>query len=428
MQDSKHYDMLRKMPLNSSVTPGLWQVPRLIAEQRWLGGVAAAIASEVGVEALAIRLAFVLLTLSNGIGLALYAGCWLWFTYAGRVRANNLRSRGATDEYRPLLKARSDTRRWIGVGSIVLGLVVLTRNLFPPSMKDGTLWPVAVAAFGLLLAWSSGKVDWSQPRELVRAGGGLALIASGVIAFIALNFGRNLAPQALLIATGVLSLVVVIVAPWLWRAASQVGEQRIERTRAEERAEFAAHLHDSVLQTLSLIIRNADDPAMSRQLARRQERELRNWLFGKVQTAGKQQSFRAALSQLAGEVEDLHGVPVETVVVGEGPITESTHALLAATREALVNAARHCHAAKIDLYGEYQSDSIEIYVRDKGRGFDKASVAPDRQGLAESVYGRMQRAGGSATITSELGEGTEVALTLPLSLPPKLDEKELGRV
>lgn len=405
--------MLGPMPRNSYQNKGLWQVPRLRPEHRWLAGVADALAVEVGVEPLLIRLAFVQLTLSQGLGLALYAACWLWFTYAARLRATELAGVPEWEKFSPMPKAASPLRRWLGVGSILLGLVLLARKTLPSSLGDGELWPVAVAAFGLLLAWSSGKVDWSHPRELVRAGGGLALIAAGVIAFIVLNFARTVAPQALLVATGALSLVVVVVAPWLWRAASQVSEQRLERTRAEERAEFAAHLHDSVLQTLSLITRNAEDATITRQLARRQERELRQWLFGNALNANKGGSFRSALTELAGQVEDLHGVAIEVVVVGDAEIGDSVNAILAAAREALVNAARHSKASSIDLFGEVQSDIIEVYVRDKGVGFDPAAVAKDRQGLSASIYGRMQRAGGCATVNSRQGNGTEVTLTIP---------------
>jgi signal transduction histidine kinase len=387
----------------------LWQVPRLRADQRWLGGVAAAIAVEVGVTALPIRLAFVLLTLTGGIGLALYASAWLWFTYHARSRA------GAA--YLPVPKALSPARRQLGLLLVVCGLLVLSRGLFSFGVGDATLWPVALAAFGMLLAWSSGKVGWSAPYELLRAVGGLLLVAAGVVAFIALNFCASVAPKALLVATAALSLVVVVVAPWLWRAASQLSEERIRRTRADERAELAAHLHDSVLQTLSLIQQNADDRNATVQLARRQERELREWLFGRSgagsSSAGDPPSFRTALERLGAEVEQLHHVPVEVVVVGDGPLEGRASAALGAAREALVNAARHSGAPRVDVYGELGPERLEIFVRDTGRGFERASVPDDRRGLRESIVGRMERAGGSASILSAPGKGCEVALLLP---------------
>lgn len=405
--------MLCTMKPASVTAAPYWQVPRLRPERRWLGGVAAAIAVELGVEPLVIRLAFVVLTMSGGLGLALYAAAWLWFTYA--VRASD---RESPDGYVPVPKGKTRAHRIVGVLSVVVGAMLAARRALPAGVHDAALWPVAVAAFGLLLAWSSGEVDWSEPRELARAAGGLSLIAAGVIGFIVLNFGRTVAPQALLLATGILSLVVTIVAPWLWRAAAQVSHQRLERARAVERAELAAHLHDSVLQTLSLITRNADDPAATRKLARRQERELRQWLFGGTAQTSENETFREALARTAAEVEDQHGVPIETVSVGDGPGTdERMQALLAATREALVNASRHSGAASVDLFGEFGANQVEVFVRDKGCGFVAEAVPTDRRGLEESVVGRMQRMGGQASVTSNPGHGTEVVLVLPLDGP-----------
>lgn len=396
----------------SSLLPH-WQMPRIRSRDRWLAGVAGAIATEIGVSPVVIRIGFVLLTLSGGIGLALYAAAWLSFTYHERRHAERV--------YQPIPKGRSASHRLVGVASIVIGFVLFNSNVLAIGVGDATLWPVALAAFGMLLAWSSGKVDWAAPFELLRAVGGLTLAAAGVIGFIALNFGASAAPKALLIGTAVLSGVVLVVAPWLWRAASQVSEARLERLRAHERAEVAAHLHDSVLQTLCLIQRSAGDRAATISLARRQERELRDWLFGKAggkagpsaETGGAGGDFRAALAELASQVEELHGVPVEVVVVGEAALDERLATTLSAAREALVNAAKHSQAARVDVYAELAPTSLELFVRDTGRGFDAGSVPSDRRGLSESIVGRMQRAGGQASIRSQPGAGTEVALTMP---------------
>jgi len=387
-----------------STLPPLWQMPRLRSRERWLAGVAQAIATEIGVTPLWIRIAFVLLTLSSGIGLALYAAAWLSFTYYERHHPGR--------DYQPVPKARTPRRRAIGVASIVLGLVLFSDQALPSGVGDASLWPVSMAAFGMLLAWSSGKVDFAAPFELIRAVGGLALVAAGVIGFIALNFGAAAAPKALLVSTLVLSGVVLVVAPWLWRAASQVSEARLERVRQAERAEVAAHLHDSVLQTLSLIQRSAGDRAATLSLARRQERELREWLFGNA-GASKESDFRAALTELAGEVETLHGVPVEVVIVGDAALDDGLRAALAAAREAMVNAAKHSGAARVDVYAELGQSSLELFVRDTGRGFDPPAVPKDRRGVCESIVGRMSRAGGHASIGSAPGRGTEVALVLP---------------
>lgn len=394
--------------MNTTTSPGpLWQVPRVRADQRWLGGVAAAIAVEVGVDASWIRLAFVLLTLVGGVGLALYAACWLWFTYQARRRP--------AQAYVPVPKGATPARRAVGVCAVVLGLTLAADRALSTRLLDTTVWPVAVSVFGILLVWSSGKVDWAAPSELIRAVIGLLLVAVGVIAFIVSNLGLSVAPQALVISTVLLSGVILIVAPWLWRAASQVGEERLKRIRADERAQLAAHLHDSVLQTLSLIQRSADDKQATINLARRQERELREWLFGSTSRHGGQKQFRAALVELAAEVEELHGLPVEVVVVGDGLVDDAMQTALFATRELMVNAAKHSGAPRVDVYGELGRDKLEIFVRDTGRGFDPRSVPPDRRGLADSVIGRMERMGGSVTISTsgEVGRGTEVALSIP---------------
>jgi signal transduction histidine kinase len=393
-----------RMLTASSPTPPLWQMPRLSTRNRWLAGVAGAIATEIGVAPVVIRIAFVLLTLSGGIGLALYAGAWLSFRYYDEHHRGRV--------YRPYPKGRSPRRRLLGVASVVVGVVLFSKNVLAIGLGDVHVWPVAVAAFGMLLAWSSGKVDWAAPFELLRAVGGLTLAAAGVIGFIALNFGASTAPKALLIGTAVLSGVVLVVAPWLWRAASQVSEARAERRRANERAELAAHLHDSVLQTLSLIQRSAGDRAATVSLARRQERELRDWLSGKA-GVDSGRDFRARLAELAGEIETLHDVPVEVVVVGEAPIDDRLSAALSAAREAMINAAKHSGAPRVDVYAELGESSLELFVRDTGRGFEPAAIPADRRGVCESIVGRMQRAGGQASIASEPGRGTEVALTMP---------------
>jgi signal transduction histidine kinase len=303
----------------------------------------------------------------------------------------------------------------------VLGLGLAADRVLSAGIGERAVWPVAVSMFGVLMVWSSGKVDWSAPTELVRAVMGLLLVAAGVIAFVVSNLGVAVAPKALVISTVVLAGIILVVAPWLWRAASQVGEDRLERIRADERARLAAHLHDSVLQTLSLIQRSADDKQATVNLARRQERELREWLFGGEARRSGEQQFRSALVEMAAEVEDLHGVPVEVVVVGDGSVDETVQAVLAATRELITNAAKHSAAPRIDVYGEIAPDRLEIFVRDKGVGFDPGRVPPDRRGLADSVIGRVERVGGSVAISSSVSRatsddrrGTEVALVVPL--------------
>ncbi|RYJ06307.1 MAG: ATPase, partial [Actinomycetales bacterium] len=173
-----------------------------------------------------------------------------------------------------------------------------------------------------------------------------------------------------------------------------------------------AHLHDSVLQTLALLQKNAGDQATVATLARRQERELRAWLYGDEQADGE--SFAAALRSVVTEVEDLHQVPVELIVVGDTPLDADVSALVRATREAVVNAAKHAGVDRVDVYGEHDGRRIEVFVRDRGVGFDPGAVADDRMGVRGSIIDRVERHGGTAEVRSAPGEGTEVVLRMPV--------------
>ncbi len=200
--------------------------------------------------------------------------------------------------------------------------------------------------------------------------------------------------------------------PWMARQARALAAERAERIRSQERAELAAHLHDSVLQTLALIQRRSGDARTVGTLARRQERELRQWLGG-VAPAAAESSLAAALTAAAQEIEELHGVEVEVVTVGDCPLDDRLRALVGAAREAMANAARFSGAGKVDLYAEVGADTgVQAFVRDRGAGFDPASVPADRRGLRESIIGRMERHDGRARVESEPGEGTEVELTM----------------
>jgi signal transduction histidine kinase len=195
-----------------------------------------------------------------------------------------------------------------------------------------------------------------------------------------------------------------------WRLAGQLARERSERIRSQERAEMAAHLHDSVLQTLALIQR-ADAPRDMVALARNQERELRAWLNGRQPTGDD--TLASAIEKVAASVELTLKVPVEVVTVGDAPLDDRLRAVVEACREATVNAAKHSGAPQISIYVEVEPASVTAFVRDQGSGFDPESVASDRRGIAESIHGRMQRAGGSATIVSEMLGGTEVQLSMP---------------
>jgi signal transduction histidine kinase len=208
--------------------------------------------------------------------------------------------------------------------------------------------------------------------------------------------------------------LAVLLGPWVLRLWRDLSSERRERIRSEERAEMAAHLHDSVLQTLALVQRNSGTPRELAALARRQERELRQWLYTEREAHGlAATSFHERLQQICADVEDRYDVSVDLVVVGDTGLDERVEALLAATGEAVVNAAKHAGMADVAVYAEVEGERIEVFVRDRGRGFDPAAVAPDRHGIRDSIKGRLERHGGRAVVTSTPGEGAEITLELP---------------
>jgi signal transduction histidine kinase len=236
------------------------------------------------------------------------------------------------------------------------------------------------------------------------------LVLAGLGAFLAANDAFAVARQIALAVIVTIAGLALILGPWIRRMTSELAEERRERIRSEERAEMAAHLHDSVLQTLALIQRKADQPRELVALARRQERELRAWLYGS--TNGSSGTLARAIETMATEVEEVHGVAVDVVTVGDVALGPSTDALVQAAREAVVNAAKHSGANAVSVYVETDGDRVTVFIRDRGHGFDPGSVPGDRQGISSSIRDRMSRHGGNATITSSADEGTEVMLEL----------------
>jgi signal transduction histidine kinase/phage shock protein PspC (stress-responsive transcriptional regulator) len=388
---------------------------------RVLAGVAGGLGERLGVDPLLVRVAFAVLAIAGGAGVVLYVGLWALSAEPDGGEATPVRQR------RPL------GRQALALGSIVLGALLLLRD-FGLWFGDLVVWPVALAAAGSALIWAR-----SDDRDGRRAAGAAARPPANRVE--ALLLGRSsllrIALGGLLVATGMglvlagshalaaagsalLAMAVtaaglgLILGPWTFRLARQLGEERRGRIRSEARAELAAHLHDSVLHTLALIQR-ADAPPDVVSLARRQERELRAWLYGPPSLpAGR---LRPAVEAIAARVEQQHGVPVEVVVVGDAPLDERARAVVDACQEAAVNAARHSGAPLVAVYVEVEPDQLTGYVRDQGKGFDPELVPPDRRGIADSIKGRMQRHGGSATIVSAPGEGTEVQLRMPRGSP-----------
>jgi signal transduction histidine kinase len=240
---------------------------------------------------------------------------------------------------------------------------------------------------------------------------GVGLVGTGVGVFLAANNAFEAIRQGILATAGIVIGLMLVFGPWWWRLAKQLTDERRGRIRSDERAEVGAHLHDSVLQTLALIQRNAADPKAVMGLARRQERELRSWLHGEpFAPAGA--TFGAAIERAAAEVEELHGVAVDEVTVGDCPLDERLQAVVGAVREALVNAAKWSGVTAVSVYTEVEDDLVSVFVRDRGKGFDLDAVGDGHHGIAESIRGRMARHGGRAEIRSSPGEGTEVELVM----------------
>jgi signal transduction histidine kinase len=258
---------------------------------------------------------------------------------------------------------------------------------------------------------------------VVRVLSGAVFVAAGIAVFLLGNIQLGQVQFALLAVVATLVGVAVLTVPWWLRLARDLGEERRERIVETERAEIAAHLHDSVLQTLALIQRQSDQPREVLRLARGQERELRHWLYGPT-GYGRQRSasgdpvldsgLAEAITAAAAEVEDTYAIDVRPVVVGDRPLDDGLRALVLAAREAMVNAAKHAEVTDISVYVEVEPDEVHAFVRDRGVGFDQDDIPDDRHGLADSVHGRMSRHGGAVRLRSGPGEGTEVHLTMPV--------------
>jgi signal transduction histidine kinase/phage shock protein PspC (stress-responsive transcriptional regulator) len=373
----------------------------------YVAGVCAGFAARLGIDPLLIRIGFVLTLLAGGAGIPLYVIGWVLIPAEGPERPVVAR-----------LLNRRDT--WLvaaGMGCLTLAAVLLVRE-WVPWFSDKITWPVVIAAAGGALIWRQSqtapeaRAHRSQlPRDAVnKAGVGAALVIGGALLFLSLNDSLAPAREVVLPVAVVLIAVTIILAPWWIRLVRGLASERSARIRSQERAEVAAHLHDSVLQTLALVQKRADDPREVAALARRQERELRAWL-NDTRPAGTE-TLAGALEAAAAEVESDHHVPIEVVTVGDGPLDERAGALVAAVREALVNASKFAGPEPIALYAEVADGRAEVFVRDRGPGFVPDAVPADRRGVRDSIVARMERHGGRATVHSTPGHGTEVELVM----------------
>jgi signal transduction histidine kinase/phage shock protein PspC (stress-responsive transcriptional regulator) len=378
----------------------------------WTPGVSGAVARHLGVSRRSVRWTFVLLTFAGGAGLAAYVFLWA-LTPEGEVDADP--SQAAAHETPP------ERRQWgavLGVGGV---LVVLGAILLTPVLGGGVIGTVLVPLFtiavGAIVAWSN--LDDTQRSRWIGSGEGrygwmrvalgAGLTVAGILVLVTRGESVSAVWDALLAAIAVLVGALIIAAPWALRLWGDLRREQVAAARATERADIAAHLHDSVLQTLALIQRQSHDSAAVTRLARAQERELRSWLYAGPQ--GSQSTLAAAVTEVAHDVEDLHGVPIDLVVTGDRPYEPHGAALAQAMREALLNAVRH-GGTPVTAYVEIGPTGVEAFVRDRGEGFDLDTVPDDRLGVRQSILGRMERHGGTARVRRR-DDGTEVELRLP---------------
>jgi signal transduction histidine kinase len=386
------------------------------SNDRVIAGVAGGLAERLGVDPVVVRLAFVVLALAGGVGVVLYVVLWA----IGR----------AETETRPAWRAGGDGQRTVAAVSIVIGVLLVLRSTHL-WFGDALVWPVALAAVGSAIIWVRFDRSRARTRGADGRGGGRwgltdatstsfarlvvggGLVVAGFAVFLASNISSGTVGAVLVALAVAVAGLALLGGPWIARLVRQLGDERTERVRVEEREEVAAHLHDSVLQTLALIQRS-EDPGRMRALARVQERDLRGWLYRSDGAGdGTRNLVSDAVDAVTERIELAHGIRIDTVVVGDRPMDARVQAVVDACGEALTNAAKHSGADRVSLYVEVTDDDATAFVRDQGTGFDTEAVPADRRGIADSILGRMARNGGTAEIRSAPGEGTEIRLHVP---------------
>ncbi|MFI6011520.1 PspC domain-containing protein [Streptomyces sp. NPDC051243] len=401
------------------------------SDGRWLGGVARGLAGHLGLPVIWVRLVFVGLFMADGLGALLYAAFWFFVPLGvGGVdaqRPSPFATETAADGRRRLVARKPDK------GQIVaLLLMVVVAMIFVGSVDLGNgakayLLPAVLVGAGVALVWrqadNARRARWMEVGRrrrtltLLRAAGGVVLVTAGVSGIFVLQGSAAHLGSVLQAALAVLVGITLLAGPYLVRMTQDLSEERLMRIRAQERAEVAAHVHDSVLHTLTLIQRNAENAGEVRRLARAQERDLRTWLY-KPEGTGKDEAdeptnLADAVRRNAAEIEDKHGVPIEVVVVGDCPLDEKIGAQMQAAREAMVNAAKYGgEGGAVQVYAEVEGKTVFVSVRDRGPGFDLDSIPADRMGVRESIIGRMERNGGTARLRAVPGGGTEVELEM----------------
>lgn len=400
-----------------------------------LAGVCAGVGRRLGVDPLLLRIVFVATTFASGVGAVAYVFAWIMLPTEAEAGRAAVGVRGQTHR-----KNRAAAEVAAGVGFLLLAVLLAFRELGLP-FSDVIIWPLTLLAAGGALIWrqsvgppgaretasaeppprmSSASGAATQPSAgtatspivISRIGIGVTLVITAAVVVLQVSGALAAATDVALVVIVVVIALAVIFAPFFVRLLTSLSAERAERIRSQERAEVAAHLHDSVLQTLALVQKRAGDPREVAALARRQERELRTWLSGAPVRQAGERWLVAALESAAEEIDEAHGVAVDVVAVGDAPLDRDGEALVAAAREAMLNAAKFGDGSAVAVYAEAGEERLQVFVRDRGPGFDPAAIPEDRRGVRESIIGRMKRHGGRAAINASPGGGTEVELVL----------------
>lgn len=414
-------------------------------QQRVFAGVCQGLAMHLGVKTWIIRLIFVTTSFIFGLGIAAYLFLWI------AVPAQNLAtmhvnmlapsqsalSKGnnasylvsappnqyeyVATQYMPAQYSAPEQNNqqshsglaWNILASILAGIFVIYLG-FNWAIDHHLLSPmlaieISVGALCALVAWLYSERFHKMNIAVIV--GILLVFVAAVFALCTIFFKKNdyLHVYGIFL-IGIFS-VAITTAPLLAQYHQNLLQESAQKQREEERADMAAHLHDSVLQTLNLIRQNAHNADYVSQLARTQERELRRWLYEDRENVSD--SVASSMKLISAQIEDTHGVPIDVITVGDCEPNERISALIDATRQALTNACLHGKPA-ISLYVECGSHDISVFVRDHGDGFNLDDIPQDRMGIRHSIQGRMERAGGTVEIVSRPQWGTEVRMTLPL--------------
>jgi signal transduction histidine kinase len=429
-----HFGVSSQLVEEENTTPEVLADRRLrrSGSHKLVGGVAGGLAEHLNVPVVWVRAAFTALTAIGFIGPLAYVLLWM---FAAQAEPGE----------KPTEMDAKERQQGIAMIALGAGLFIVV-SLLSGSFASWFVVPITVGVGGAALVWReadeaqrrkwrdgartgvSGFVGGGGTQARIRLAAGVLLVCSGVALFLFQQISPALVPPVLFAMLATLVGVAVITVPWWLRLVRDLDDERRARIRDQEREEIAAHLHDSVLQTLALIQKQAESPREVVKLARSQERQLRTWLYGptgygrgRAATESGEPAepvvsggtLHEAIAVACGEVEDTFDVKVSQVVVGDCPMDVRLTALVQAAREAIVNSAKHSGVGEVSVYAEIEPDTVTVFVRDRGKGFDPEQVPDDRHGLADSIRGRMDRHGGKVRLRTSPGEGAEVQLEMP---------------